>query len=102
MTQNGSLKPIRTTYEQVYDLDGLGLLDKESCKRHYAVAKKLSEIPSGGGREWDPILCTLIVCVMMYSQDFIELDDAEEAERAQTMYAYVLQRYTAVIVIHLQ
>ncbi len=81
------------TYEGLYDHELLGLSNQNTLERHSKAAEKLAKVSSGASCGWDPIHFVLTVCIMMYSQDSLELDDPKEAERMQLMYACLLQRW---------
>ena len=44
------------------------------------------------GNEMDPVLFILIMCVMMHTADFVDLDQPSEVERIQTNYACLLHK----------
>ncbi len=79
------------SYNNVYNRKQLGLLDdKALADRHYQVAHKLGA--TGLTDEVDPVQLILTICVIMYSSDFIELEEPAKVEQVQMTYANLLQR----------
>ncbi len=85
------MEPVSKSYETTYDQDQLGLSsDVEMSMRHRQLVNKIRGKPHIA---MDPVAIILAVYMMLYTPDFIDLDDAKEAERQQTMYACLLNRY---------
>ncbi len=90
VTQKGTLNPVDTSYNTVYNLDELGLsLDKEMAEKHRHCANKISSLTND---KFDPVMMMLNIGIILYTPDTVELDDREEAERLQMMYANLLYR----------
>ncbi len=86
------MEPRLATYNNAYNRKQLGLLDDQNlAAKHYYLANKLGV--AGITDELDPVQLILTVCVIMYSSDFLELDEPTKVEEVQTMYANLLQRY---------
>lgn len=74
----------------VYDQDELGISsDKDMSKRHRQLVNKIQGM---GRMKWDIVVIILNTFIILYTPDFIELDDLKEAQKIQVMYACLLHR----------
>ncbi len=98
------VKPIK--YEQIHPDNWID--DKEAQDRYRELCLKVREWPrddddaasnangangGGGGHMVDEIQMMLMALVMLFSSDFIELDDPSRVASVQTKYAAMLYRY---------
>ena len=103
--QNGKIQ--EWTYELAYDREELLIPAVEESsekggeaeggggggdllKEHRRAADRIAELTEQ--QDWDPVHLMLTLFVILFSPDFLELDDPGEVERIQTAYACLLQR----------
>ncbi len=75
----------------LYDPDGLGISsDNEISLHHCWLVQKIQGPPNV---KWDVVAMILTIMVILFTPDFIQLDDNKEAQRVQLAYASLLYRY---------
>ncbi len=82
------------TYDSIYNPDLLGLKTDEDVSAHRLAATKLSMICAGqdDSDRCDPLVIILTSCIILWTADFLDLDDAKSVEAVQTCYANLLWR----------
>ena len=104
---SNSQKVKAISYEQIHEKDWIK--DKEASERYKELCLKVQEWPrdrkdeagegvivttsSRSGREVDEIQYMLMALIMLFSTDFIELDDPSRVSSVQTKYGSLLYRY---------
>ncbi len=93
VSQNGMLTP-RTivTPENLCRTDLTDLSPQASGKYRNAYRRMSQENLSHSASEWDPIVCVLVASVMMYTPDFLDLDEPKKVADIQTAYACLLHK----------
>ncbi len=76
-------------YDTIYDLKDLGIAPGEQAKRHRHLVGKIMNMNLG---EQDPMLFMLILCLILFTPDFIDLDEPERAEQTQMVFACLLHK----------
>ncbi len=77
----------------LYDQEELGISsDKDISSRHRWLVQKIQGLPHA---KCDLVALMLNIMVILFTPDFIQLDDVKEAERVQLAYANLLYRYCA-------
>lgn len=74
----------------------MGIPPGEQAKRHRRLADKVGNTNLG---HRDPVLLTLIIYILMYTPDFLDLDHPEKVEQTQLAFASLL--YRQVLVPHI-
>ncbi len=76
------------SYERFFDVEELTMSDREVTAYKDSI-NRLRTMLKG----WqDPVLFILVTCIVMYTPDFLELDDAKGVEKMQTTFACLLHR----------
>ncbi len=93
VSKNSHLQPKLGTYESIYNRDQLGLQSPDEVVRHKHTALRLACLGGYNPEEgWDPVHCVLITCIMLYSSDFLDLDEPRKAEKIQAGFASLLYK----------
>jgi hypothetical protein len=82
------------TYES-FDIENyFNLKDKEDQERYRELTKKLGTWASSGeSRAHDEIMETLIVLIILFSQEGIAVKNTKKIEKMRTKYTYMLYKY---------
>ncbi len=81
-------------YESIYNPEMLGLESEDEVNNHRTAATKLAQISmSTIPHTCDPIVIILTTCIILYTTDFVDLDDPKRVEDVQTAYACLLWRW---------
>ncbi len=93
VSKNCCLQPKLGTYESIYNRDQLGLQSPDEVAKHKHTALRLARLGGYNSEEgWDAVHCVLTACIMLYSSDFLDLDEPRKAEKVQAGFASLLYK----------
>ncbi len=90
-------------YDNMYIPELLGLEEPSEIERHRRAATKLAQFTRSTSEDKiDLIVHILTFNIILYSTDFIDLDDPKSVQDIQACYACLLWRYVLYGIVHVR
>ncbi len=86
------MKPRTISYDRSYCLELLRTSEEDADKYETATKRMTQSSFNLSASSWDPIACTLTISLIMYTQDFLDLDEPKKVEDMQATYACLLHK----------
>ncbi len=100
VSQNGTLTPRPVMTSESLCRSEVCDVAPEAPDRYRNAYHRMSQerlCPSPG--DWDPIACVLVASVMMYTPDFLDLDEPKKVADIQSAYACLLHKYVSNLIL---